>query len=75
MKKPKLPKQDYWREDLLMCPFCARESPMVWNTLAFDNKHYYHAECERCLARGPRSLVRAKAIKAWNKRYTIKQKK
>jgi Lar family restriction alleviation protein len=71
MKKTKRPKQDYWAEDLLPCPFCGRESPMLWDHITLDGSHVYYMECERCLARGPRSLVRAKAINAWNKRTKV----
>ena len=49
--------------ELADCPFCGREEPFL--TRLEDDYYCYCVQCERCVARGPRSIVREKAIELW----------
>lgn len=77
MKKANCPKKDSYKKKLSDCVFCGRDEPFCRDHIGIDNAgvkfHQYHVECDRCLARGPRSMVREKAINAWNKRAKVKQ--
>lgn len=69
-KKAKRPKKDSYIAKLLPCAFCGAECKAPRNLITHVGLSYtkYYIECDRCACRGPQSLDKKIALKAWNKR-------
>ena len=70
MKKAKSTEKSRVEHILKPCPFCGRDEPEIREQEGLSAV-YYFMECQRCICRGPRSMVKENASKLWNKRYVI----